>query len=137
MFQLSDSTALTNYCVLYQTLLVGLTHKYCHERNHGRYVPDYMQLLQNNGLAIQPVDHKKHHVELNCNFPFYNGWTTALSNVVIPLIDAACGLKQSEETIDICKEYVRKYGTIISIQFIGDFDGEIKVKLNGNILETV
>jgi len=44
-------------------------------------------------------------------------------------------IKPYEEVIDLCKKYVKKYGKDITIQFVGDIEGEIVVNLYGNILK--
>ena len=134
-FNPNDNYAYLIYCILYLICISGITHKYAHERNHNRYVPKVIKLLQDLGLTLSGKEHRKHHKELNRDFALLNGISNSFSNMLINKINELLDIKSSEEVIDICKTYVKKYGSDITIKFIGDIEGEIIVNLYGNIIE--
>jgi len=45
-FNKNNTTAFLNYAILYQLVISGIAHKYAHERNHNRYVPESIKILQ-------------------------------------------------------------------------------------------
>ncbi len=134
-FNPNEKNAYLNYSILYQILISGLTHKYAHERNHNRYVPEVIKILQDLGLALSSKNHKAHHEELTCNYALLNGLSDPFANLLIKGLDNLFNIKPYEETIDLCEKYVKAYGDDIIIQFIGDIEGEITVNLYNNILK--
>lgn len=134
-FNPSDKNAYLNYAVIYQLIISGITHKYAHERNHNRYVPEVIKILQDLGLAISGSNHKKHHEEVDCNYSLLNGLSDPYANLLIKGLDSLFNIEPYEEVIDLCKKYIRLYGNDIAIQFIGDIEGEITVNLDNNILK--
>ena len=134
-FNPSDTSAFLNYAVLYQLGISGVTHKYAHEKNHNRYVPGPIKILQNLGLSLSGKNHKIHHEKLKCNYSLLNGTSDEFSNNLIKTIDEMFNTKPYEEVIHLCKKYVKKYGKDITIKFVGDIEGEIIVNLDGNILK--
>lgn len=133
-FNPSNENAYLNYAILYQLVISGITHKYAHEKNHNRYIPEPIKILQYLGLSLSGKKHKKHHEKLNCNYSFLSGLSDEFANILIKKIDELFNIKPSEEVIDLCKKYGKKYGKDITIQFVGDIEGEIVVNLDGNIL---
>jgi hypothetical protein len=133
-FNSSDEIAYLNYAILYQLVISGISHKYAHEKNHNRYVPKLIKVLQDLRLLLSGKKHKKHHEKLNCNYSFLNGLSDEFANILIKKIDELFNIKPYEEVIDLCKKYLKKYGKDITIQFVGDIEGEIVVNLDGNIL---
>ena len=131
----NDTSAYFNYLLLYQLVFSSVAHKYAHERNHNRYVPEIIKMLQDLGLSLSGKEHKKHHEQLHSDYAFYNGWSNKLTNKIIEHIDYLFDIKQSQDEIDICKKYIRKYGKDIHIKFKGDIEGEIVVNLHGNIVK--
>lgn len=134
-FNPSDAGAFLIYAILYQLCISGVTHKYAHERNHNRYVPGPIKILQNLGLSLSGKKHKIHHEKLKCNYSLLNGTSDEFSNNLIKKIDEMFNIKSAEEVIHLCKKYVKKYGKDITIKFVGDIEGEIIVNLDGNILK--
>jgi hypothetical protein len=129
----NDKFALFNYLVLYNSILIGLTHKYAHEQNHNRYVPPVIKILQDLGLSISGKEHKIHHGKLNCNFSLFNGFANNHANKFINLIDKIFNTEHYEAMIELSKEYKKKYGNDITIKFVGDIEGEIIVNLKKNV----
>lgn len=134
-FNPNNDNAFLNYSILYQLCISGVTHKYAHERNHSRYVPNTIKVLQDLGLVLSGKKHKKHHIELYCNYSLLNGSSDKFANSLIKNIDKLINIKPHEEIIDLCKKYVKKYGDDIIIKFVGDIEGEIVVNLSGNIIK--
>jgi hypothetical protein len=134
-FNPSDAGAFLIYAILYQLCISGVTHKYAHERNHNRYVPGPIKILQDVGLSLSGKKHKIHHEKLKYNYSLLNGTSDEFSNNLIKKIDEMFDIKTSEEVIHLCKKYVKKYGEDITIKFVGDIEGEIIVNLEGNILK--
>ena len=134
-FNPSDTSAFLNYAILYQLGISGITHKYAHEKNHNRYVPETIKILQKLGLSLSGKTHKIHHEKLKCNYSLLNGTSDEISNILIKKIDEMFNTNPYEEVIHLCKKYVKKYGKDITIKFVGDIEGEIIVNLYGNILK--
>jgi hypothetical protein len=131
----NDTTAYLNYAILYQMCASGITHKYAHERNHNRYVPKPIEILQDLGLSLSSKIHKNHHEKLDCDYATYNGMSNKFINILTKKIDKLLNIQPFEEVIDLCKKYVKKYGKDITIKFVGDIEGEIIVNLKGNIFK--
>ena len=134
-FNPSDAGAFLIYAILYQLCIAVVTHKYAHERNHNRYVPGPIKILQDIGLSLSGKKHKIHHEQLECNYSLLNGLSDEFSNILIKKIDEMFNIEPYEEIIHLCKKYVKKYGEDITIKFVGDIEGEIIVNLDGNIIK--
>ena len=86
-FNPSDENAYLNYAILYQIVISSIAHKYAHEQNHNRYVPEPIKVLQDLRLSLSGKKHKKHHEELDCNYSLLNGLSDEFSNNLIKKID--------------------------------------------------
>ena len=120
------------YLVSYQLAFSGITHKYAHERNHNRYVPKFIKLLQKLKLSLSFKNHSIHHRDLNKNFSLLNGLTDNYLNKFINFLDIITKKKHIEESIYITEKYKKIYGDKILMKFTGDIDGELKFKMKNN-----
>lgn len=120
------------YLISYQLSFFGNTHKYAHEKNHNRYVPKIIKILQKLKLSVSEKDHSLHHRYINKNFTLLNGLSNRFTNKFIDVLDKITKKKHYEDMIDICEKYKKIYGNKIRIQFIGDIEGELDVYLENN-----
>jgi len=63
--------------------LVQATHFAAHRRNHGQLTGvggTLVSWLQDTGLILHPLTHKRHHETFDCNFCILNGWANPLVN---------------------------------------------------------
>ena len=134
-FNTCHLTAYLTYAILYQMSISGLAHKYAHERNHDRYVPKPIKILQDLGLFMSHKIHKTHHEEIHCNYSLLNGLSDPFSNLVIDRIDNLLNITPYEHDTELCKKYVEKYGNEIALKFVGDIEGEMIVKFCGNVIK--
>jgi hypothetical protein len=130
----NDEFAFMNYATLYYQGLSYVSHKYAHERNHGRFVPAPIKFLQDCGILLVGEHHRLHHKHINLNFATLSGLTDKFTDSCMNKVDEIFNLEPHEEIIDLCKKYEKLYGKNITIQFFGDIEGEIKVTRDGNIL---
>lgn len=134
-FNPNDGNAYFNYAVIYQLIMSSVIHKYTHEGNHNRFVREPFKLLQDLSFTISADNHKKHHELINCNYSGLYGVSDKLMNQLMNKIDGLLNIQPYVVDIELCKKYVKKYGDDITIQFVGDIEGEIVVNLVGNIIK--
>jgi hypothetical protein len=114
--------------------LMPIIHKYCHEKNHNRYVPPLLDYFYNNKIFMQPKNHSKHHLENIYNWSLVNGITDFILNSFVKAKCYLFNLCPDEEVLKNCKEYLKIFNTdVIKIKFVGDINGKLNVKLNGNL----
>ena len=135
LFNNNNNTAFIIYITSMLLIFSTVVHKYTHEANHNRYVPYCIKLLQQFNILLKPTKHKMHHENIIDDYAVLNGLSDNYANLFIDTLDKILGTKSYEEIIDLCNEYKSKYGDIITLKFTDDIEGEIKVKLNRNIIE--
>jgi hypothetical protein len=115
-------------------ILMPIIHKYCHEKHHQRYVPPLLDLLYNCKIILQPEKHSKHHLENIYNWSIVNGISDFILNNFIKIKCHLFDICPDEEVLKNCKKYLEIYNTdIVRIKFVGDINGKLNVKLNGNL----
>ena len=114
--------------------IMPLVHKYCHEKHHNRYVPPILDYLYDNKILFQPIDHSKHHFKNIYNWAIINGKSDFILNNFVKLKCYLFDVCPDEEVIKNCRKYLKMFNTdIIKIKFVGDINGKLNVKLDGNL----
>ena len=120
--------------IIFFMVISPIIHKYCHEKNHNRYVPPIIDFFINNKILLHPNKHSKHHFNNIYDWSLLNGISDPLVNNFIRMKCDLLNICPKEEIIKSCKDYSKKYNTdIIKIKFIGDIEGKLNVKLIGNL----
>jgi hypothetical protein len=97
-----------------------LSHKYAHERNHGRHVPRLYRLLQDTGLFLAPEEHRRHHINGHGDYAAVNG----ISAGVIDTFARWMGLDNIPSEMELLNG-IRDSRGIARIKFTGDIEQEI------------
>jgi hypothetical protein len=134
LLNIDDDTAYMNYMILYYQSMNYISHKYAHERNHDRPVPEVIRILQDLGIFLNGRRHSLHHTHLNMNFATLSGISDIFANKVIDNIDRLFKIVPNGEIINECIKYEELYGLNIKIRFTGDIEGEIEVLRHDNVL---
>lgn len=114
--------------------LMPIIHKYCHEKHHNRYVPPLLDYFYDSKIFLQPNKHSTHHFENIYNWSIINGISDFILNNFIKLKCYFFNMCPDEEVLKNCKKYLEIYNTdTVRIKFVGDIEGKINVKLNGNL----
>ena len=116
------------------------THKYAHEKLHGRYVPSGIDFLLEHELFLSPKTHQKHHIENNYNWALLNGLSDNFLNYIVQNICNIFKTKPMEDTQNNSLLYLNNKqfnDGIINIQFVGDIEGTFKCKLDKNLFVKV
>jgi hypothetical protein len=114
--------------------LMPIIHKYCHEKHHNRYVPPLLDYFYDSKIFLQPSKHSKHHFENIYNWSIVNGISDFILNNFIKLKCYFFNMCPDEEVLKNCKKYLEIYNTdTVRIKFVGDIEGKINVKLDGNL----
>ena len=114
--------------------LMPIIHKYCHEKHHNRYVPPLLDFLYDCNIFLQPEKHSKHHFENIYNWSIVNGISDFILNNFIKIKCYLFNICPDEEVLKNCREYLNIFNTdVIKIKFVGDIEGKINVKLDGNL----
>jgi hypothetical protein len=114
--------------------IMPLVHKYCHEKHHNRYVPPILDYLYDNNILFQPINHSKHHFENIYNWAIINGKSDFILNNFVKLKCYLFDICPDEEVIKNCRKYLKMFNTdVIKIKFVGDINGKLNVKLDGNL----
>ena len=112
------------------------THKYAHEKLHGRYVPPVIDFLIEHGIILSPKKHQKHHIENNYNWALLNGLSDNFLNYIVQNI---CNIFKTNPIEDVQNNallYLKSKQIndgIINIQFVGDIEGKFQCKLDKNL----
>jgi hypothetical protein len=116
------------------------THKYAHEKLHGRYVPPVIDFLLEHELFLSPKTHQNHHIENNYNWALLNGLSDNFLNYIVQNI---CNIFKTNPIEDVQNNallYLKSKQIddgIINIQFVGDIEGKFKCKLDKNLFVKV
>jgi hypothetical protein len=115
-------------------VLIPIIHKYCHEKHHDRYVPPVLDFLYDNKIILQHNKHSRHHLENIYNWALINSSSDFILNNFIKIKCYLFNLCPDEEVLKNCKKYLEIYNTdVVKIKFVGDIEGKINVKINGNL----
>jgi len=115
-------------------IMMPIIHKYCHEKHHNRYVPPLLDFFYDTKIILQPSKHSTHHFENIYNWSIINSLSDFILNNFIKIKCYFFNMCPDEEVLKNCKEYLKIYNTdIVRIKFVGDIEGKINVKLNGNL----
>jgi hypothetical protein len=112
-------------------ILAIFTHKYAHEKLHGRYVPFIIDILIKSGISLSPTNHQKHHIENNYNWAFLSGKTDGAFNLFVKLICRYLNTCPMEETTKNVKKQQQVEN--VKIKFIGDIEHTLECKLENNL----
>jgi len=97
------------FYTLIQSFIAPLTHKYAHERNHGRYVPYFFYLFQNLKIFLNPKKHKLHHEKLAKYYGFYNGYSDIILDFFFKIFCNIFKIKPRDEINEAVKEYQKTF----------------------------
>ena len=67
------------FIILYAQI-VETSHTYAHKRTSGELIPKFWLICQNYGIFVSPEHHKKHHIELSCNYCIFSGHMDIILN---------------------------------------------------------
>ena len=113
-------------------ILVPVSHKYMHERHHGRYVPWYFECMYRCGLFLQSEKHVKHHENDVYDWGLLNGMSDPMLNMMIQFYCHVLGLCPIELMSENYKKYETDFQTDqVKMRFTGDIEGRIICKREG------
>lgn len=112
------------------SIIMPISHKYSHEKLHGRYVPPIINELIDLKILLSSKGHQKHHIENNYNWALLNGISNGLFNSIVYGLDKIFGIVPMEESVYNAKKINTK---IFKIQFYGDIEGTLDCSLHENL----
>jgi hypothetical protein len=122
---------MTLYFIVLFLIITPVVHKYAHEKLHHRPTPFIIDTLSSYGILLPPKKHQTHHVENNYNWGLLSGKSDPILNFFVRKI---CDYKKCpmEKTIRHAKE--NSVNNIVKIKFVGDIEGKLVCKINGNLI---
>ena len=130
---------LFGYSILCFSLLTPLSHKYAHEKTHGRYVPPIIDFLINNNILLNPKVHSTHHKENNYNWALFSGISNPFFDFIINNICTIFNKCPTEDRTRNANNYINTMEThnIVNIKFTGDIEGYLQCRLIDNIFVSI
>jgi hypothetical protein len=116
----NDSVGACAYYTVGWTMASVLSHKYVHERNHGRRVPSVYRWMQDLGLFMSPDTHRSHHLDTSINYSLLNGVTSGILESFLRWVGPGQHIDEHALLASI-----RNTQGISRIKFTGDVDYEV------------
>jgi hypothetical protein len=116
-------------------LICPFTHKYAHEKLHGRHVPWILDVFFRCGLFLDHKKHQKHHIENNYNWSLLSGVSDNVFDFVVHSICnylLKCPKEDRVYNAQLYKQHF-KNTDIIKIKFVGDIEGRLDCRLKDNL----